>query len=432
MEENKNIQKSIFDSEKLVTNGGFFNEFLWICAGVNRKVLRQCPTDYAKYAGIGGTILFTALMAMISGGYALFTVFDRPGLAIGFGVFWGLLIFNLDRFMVNTMYSDGTSKITKEEILSGLPRLILAIFLGVVISTPMELKIFEDRINAQIEIDKGTVGNEIDSVHKDLDLQIRQLNQKKQENIHRVDSKRVELSKAEDELNDETGGTGRTGKFGYGPIAKQLQDKVDRLKSEVNTISDEVSKENKFIDEQLAVLYEQKNRYSEQRNVATESMTGFTARLQALHKITSSDGTLNVARWVVMLLFIAIEIIPTLFKMMQESGPYDDLLRAEKHRVKVLADKRISDINDIINTEVKISVKKNEERLNHEISANKVILENLAKSQTILLQTAIDAWRENELKKINEDPSLYIRVVDKNIQNPPNIETSDGDDETKA
>ena len=32
--------------------GGFLNEFLWICCGVNRKVLRQCPTDYAKYAGM--------------------------------------------------------------------------------------------------------------------------------------------------------------------------------------------------------------------------------------------------------------------------------------------------------------------------------------------------------------------------------------------
>lgn len=69
-----NLQKSIYDNEKLITWGGLLNEFLWICAGVDRKVLRQCPTDYAKYAGIGGTILFTALMAMLSGGYALFTV----------------------------------------------------------------------------------------------------------------------------------------------------------------------------------------------------------------------------------------------------------------------------------------------------------------------------------------------------------------------
>ena len=61
--------------EHEITWGGWLNEFLWICAGVNRKVLRQCPTDYAKYAGIGGTILFTALMAMLSGGFAMYKVF---------------------------------------------------------------------------------------------------------------------------------------------------------------------------------------------------------------------------------------------------------------------------------------------------------------------------------------------------------------------
>ena len=51
------------NKEEKIEWGGWLNEFLWICAGSNREVLRQCPTDYAKYAGIGGTILFTALMS---------------------------------------------------------------------------------------------------------------------------------------------------------------------------------------------------------------------------------------------------------------------------------------------------------------------------------------------------------------------------------
>ncbi len=135
---------------------GVLNEFLWTCAGVNKKILRQCPTDYAKYAGIGGTILFTALMAMLSGGYALSTVFKVDSgeinwLAIGFGIFWGLLIFNLDRFIVNTMYSDGKASISWFEFFAGLPRIIMAVFLGIVISTPLELKIFESEINVELD-----------------------------------------------------------------------------------------------------------------------------------------------------------------------------------------------------------------------------------------------------------------------------------------
>lgn len=154
------MKKTVFENEEFVEWGGYVNEFLWICAGVNRRVLRQCPTDYAKYAGIGGTILFTALMATLSGSYALYSVFYNIYAAIAFGVFWGLLIFNLDRFIVNTMYSDGKSTISWMELLSGTPRIVMAIFLGIVIATPLELKIFEDAISIRIEQDKDRILNE--------------------------------------------------------------------------------------------------------------------------------------------------------------------------------------------------------------------------------------------------------------------------------
>ena len=67
--------------EKEIKWGGLLNEFLWTCAGVNKRILRQCPTEYAKYAGSGGTILFTALMAMLSGGYAMYFVFHSEYMA---------------------------------------------------------------------------------------------------------------------------------------------------------------------------------------------------------------------------------------------------------------------------------------------------------------------------------------------------------------
>ena len=123
------------------------NEFMWFCSGANRDILIKCPNEYSKYFGMGGTILFTALMATLSGGYAFYTAFNNASIAICFGLFWGAMIFNLDRFIVNTMYSDGEPTISLKEFLGGLPRLIIAIFLGVVISYPLELKLFEDEIN---------------------------------------------------------------------------------------------------------------------------------------------------------------------------------------------------------------------------------------------------------------------------------------------
>ena len=49
-------------------------------------LLDSCaPGEQNKYAGIGATVFFTALMAFIASGYALYTVFDSIPMAIGFG-----------------------------------------------------------------------------------------------------------------------------------------------------------------------------------------------------------------------------------------------------------------------------------------------------------------------------------------------------------
>ena len=123
------------------------NRFFWWCAGANLDILEECPTDHAKYFGVGGTIIFTALMASFAGGYAFFTAFKSVLPSLFFGAFWGLLIFNLDRYIVATIgKGDGTSKITKEEWKIARPRLLMAILLGIVIATPLELKIFEKEI----------------------------------------------------------------------------------------------------------------------------------------------------------------------------------------------------------------------------------------------------------------------------------------------
>ena len=144
-------KKSIIETE-FVEKSNWYNEFLWWCAGANKKILRQCPTEYAKYAGMGGTIFSTACMAALSGGYAISTVFENTIISFLFGLFWGfVIIFNLDRLIVNTMYSDGKETISWKEFFSGLPRIIMAIFLGIVISTPLELKIYEKSIDAEIE-----------------------------------------------------------------------------------------------------------------------------------------------------------------------------------------------------------------------------------------------------------------------------------------
>lgn len=451
MEDNK----TIYSENKVIEWGGLINEFFWLCSGANRRILRQCPTDYAKYAGIGGTIFFTAVMASLSGGYAISFVFqDSPiYVPIGFGLVWGLLIFNLDRFMVNTMYSDGKHTISEAELKGGLPRIVLAFFLGIVISTPLEIRVFQDKIKSQLIIDQGKVGDEVRKSHdlhyqqrKDIEDQIATRNNQltdlragRLDGISgRVADKERELHEAEDKLYNETNGEGVTKKVGYGPAAKQLQNQVDRLKEELNNLRQEEKQNNannqtyikqrtesvqREIDEYNRRLVEVDKKIAEIEKEGFEgqkALTGFCAQINALNEITwpyipedekpFKNISLFIARLCITLLFISIEVIPTLFKMMVAFGPYDDLLHAEKHRVRVLSEKRISDLNDDVNTEVQISTEKNRYRLEAEILANKELMDKITKTQAELLQIAIDKWREEELAKIKENPSAYIKT----------------------
>ena len=108
--------------------------FFWFCSGAEKELLEKCPSERSKYTGIGATVFFTGFFAFIAAAYALFTVFDNVWLAIVFGVFWGLMIFNLDRFIVSSMRKEGRPD---RELLMATPRLILALLISVVIARPL-------------------------------------------------------------------------------------------------------------------------------------------------------------------------------------------------------------------------------------------------------------------------------------------------------
>lgn len=413
-------QEAIFDSSKEIKWGGWLNEFLWVCAGVNRKVLRQCPTDYAKYAGIGGTILFTALMACLSGGYALSFVFDNDAVGVAFGIFWGMLIFNLDRFIVNTMYSDGKVTISARELKAGLPRIIMAIFLGLVISAPLEMRIFHEQIDAQLKIDNAQRTQDANNAYQ---YKYDERN-KKEASLDKIKQEgktlRDKISGAQEDLKKEGEGTALSGKVGHGQIYKDKQAYLEQCKENYASWKAQNEKDIKSLKNQLATLDTEINE-QEGQNKKTAEGNGFAVRYEAFKHVTDWDTHPNLAivSLMITLLFVIIETAPTFLKMMIASGPYDDLLRAEMHRVRVLSDKRISDINDEVNTSVEISVAKNKERLEAEMAANKEVLTQVAVAQARLIEYAIEEWEKVERDKIKADPSKYIRGFEPTVEVSP-------------
>ena len=129
--------------------------FFIFCSGADTDILDDCSAgEKTKYAGIGATVFFTAVMAAIAATYALYTVFDNYFTAIFFGLIWGMLIFNLDRFIVSTIKKRDNFF---DEVIQASPRILLAVIIAVIISKPLELKIFEKEINQVLLEEKNAM-----------------------------------------------------------------------------------------------------------------------------------------------------------------------------------------------------------------------------------------------------------------------------------
>lgn len=415
--------------------GSLLNELMWFCSGANKEIIRKCPNEHSKYFGIGGTILFTALMACLSGGYAFYTAFDSSTLAICFGLFWGAMIFNLDRFIVNTMYSDGEHTISWHEFFGALPRLIIAIFLGIVVSYPLELKLFEDSINERLE------GMKVEALIKNnlkLDTAYSDINTN-QSNIYTNESSKNKYQKEIDDAYKEWEAIAKVYypkkcwskpdidghrtrydcSFSAFPPEKKIKfDRYQEIKTrndlEINSLRIKIADDDRKIKDDE----KEKKGWENQHTKTTIALDKLSSRMNAFEALKSDpkEKSIATASLFIMILLIIIEISPVLFKMMIASGDYDVILKAERNEIEVAELVRISQKNDWANTEIlklteenkkKIVEKQNE--LNTELNSNLELLSSIAKAQSEIAQIAIEKWKEEEIKKATENPGEFIK-----------------------
>ncbi|MDI1324855.1 MAG: DUF4407 domain-containing protein [Algoriphagus sp.] len=401
----------------------FYNLFIW-SSGADMEVLEQVPMEKNKFYGIGGTIVFTALMASFAGGYAFFTAFDDTYLSVFFGLFWGALIFNLDRYIVSSFgVGDGKKTISKQEMVEAAPRLVMAIILGFVIATPLELKLFESEINAEIKRLNYLTTQESEfnySAQADsLAGTFIKENQSIEEGIARrsqeLEVLRLKRNEAYDKYMCELNGTCGTGTPGEGPVFREAKENYNRLNDEFKSME---ANSNKLNEQDLQSIREKETRINELRDGARqksaslrtefESRNGLLARLEALGSLTTKDASLWAAKWLVTILFVFIEIAPILFKLMTERGPYDDIIDFKKHQVKVRQMLLTSNLNEEINTEVKINSERSAQKLEAELLSNKELLKVIALAQAEIATVAIEKWKESQIEKARNNPEGII------------------------
>src|ERR1700742_2447780 len=308
--------------------------FFWFCSGAHVDTLKKYPIEHNKYVGIGATIFFTALFASLSGGYAMYFVFNGDAFAVGFailfGLLWGTAIFNMDRYIVSSIDKEGS---TNQQILQASPRILLAIMIGIVISRPLELKIFDKEIRQKLKSAylKGQ-HHKIDTLEKTYrdkyEMELTKQGDLKKEK----DSLEKDINRSRYELNQEVFGdkTNQTsGIQGYGTYAKQkqqvLQEKEDRLKE---VMANEGQMDNYLSQRKDFEGLNGTRMFNPHELDSLSNIAGFSDRNWALGQLTyNENGTRDLDTYLaesfISFLFILFECLPVFVKLMSPRGPYD-------------------------------------------------------------------------------------------------------------
>lgn len=320
----------------------WYNRLLFFSAGVHTALIRKCPRiEWIKYAGIGASVLFTALLAFLSSLFAFSLVTDYVAIAIFMALIWSAMIFNLDRFLVATI---ALNKRGMRRYGPYIPRFVLAFFIALVISRPIELKLFESEIDQHLAFQKNAL---IESTLAPLQKQV-------QERDTRIAILEKRLSDAferkeayYEDYKCECDGTCGTGIRGRGSECARKEAKYLAFLDEYELLRMDMQERTEALRTEQQTLLA---RMDEERMAVNESFsTGLLARLDALSRISSLSSLAILG------LFLLIEIGPLLTKMLAGGGPYENLLIEELARHKTSHKSTMHSLNQELLTQKKIT-----------------------------------------------------------------------------
>ncbi|GAA3553249.1 DUF4407 domain-containing protein [Snuella lapsa] len=359
-------------------------QFFIICSGADTAILEHCSKgEQNKYAGIGATVFFTAVMACIAAIYALYMVFDNLYTAIFFGLIWGLLIFNLDRYIVSTIKK---SEHFTNELIQASPRIVLAVIIAIVISKPLELKIFEKEIDQVLLEQKNelTLANKT-QIAKQFDPSIDNLNKEITSLQQQIETKEGEVNALYDTYISEAEGTAGTKLKGKGSVYKEKRDKHDALLAELKQLKTENKTKITAAESQIAIL---KNDYDAQvmtTQPIINNFDGLMTRIDALNKLPWLPS------FFIFLLFLAIETAPIIAKLLAPKSAYDFKLEDQETAVKTVVLQNKSQRAVLLRTENALN-----DRIYEDIKQEEELYNYKRKKARELLQLQADAFFKHQ------------------------------------
>jgi hypothetical protein len=480
------------------------SDFLVWLGGADKEALQQVPAERAKLSQMAGVLLTTAGIAVASMSFALHDGLKTQWpWAVPGALLWGVIILNVDRLLVLSIAS---IRSTRRKVWLALPRLGMAFVLSVVISTPIVLRIFASDINAEIyatqlqrstvnkeKIKKSTEQDQVDKLLRQIqddrkilagDLPEKFASPQLQAAQAKVDSLTTAKQTAKDDMNAtlyawqcELKGAGESchrasPRQGDGPLAKAKEKTYRTAVGVFNSASDKLAAAQKNVDSAEKAITKNKSKAlkdaqdkartdlpalladyntrnkalqdkAAQGTLVNNADNGLPAQIQALFTTSIREPALGVAHFFIFLLFLMIEMLPVIIKILLSVGPesaYEKAVRSKEdtkiHEIETRqsTDREVLRDREKVRTSVEADMRAREQSLGKRANAH------VATEMENILSLALQDWsREVRSRMTSNTPpppstgtststSTSTSNGTSNIQAKPNIGLPDEDE----
>jgi hypothetical protein len=366
------------------------SHFLWWCAGAYQDLLKDCPSEQTKYAGLGGVLLATFVLAALSAGYAIYSVFNDPLWAITFAIIWGLIIFNFDRFLVSTMRKYGVSK--RKQIWMAVPRLVLSLLIGFTIARPLELKIFEKEIDVQIMANRHQKLLMNDSLLQAENRTVLAAAQQERDRLTaRTSALQDTLHRLQQAYVEEADGTGGSGRRGIDKLTRLKQDAYLSALQQATPELQQLQQQARYQDSLIRQANAGRAVKNQQYEAQVTADVGFLERNKALSDLSAHEPSVFWANLLISMLIILIETGPILSKLIMSTGPYDLALASLELKQMAAAEEDMRHDRELV-SERKKTVSGQKKEMTAEL------LQKLSALQKKHVQEELDQWERGEDK----------------------------------
>lgn len=428
-----------------------FQYFFWLISGSEIPVLKECENEYNRHANIGMMILITSLFAFCTAFIAGLTfVKDNLTAVIFFALVWALLIFAIDRSMVNSIKRDPEATIQPFWSFF-IPRFILALILAFFMSIPLDHVVFPEAIKRQMkenvhrdwlkrqqELTQGYNVSNRDSGLQTMQTEINVLNSALESECPLVtyqeakanydnctqeaavlertyESKKTETANylsqlpinpktrrriinpayvAKQRARDEAYRAWKdkeTQCGGYYQEAKRIDSEWRKTKQEeLNTISSRRAESLNNLDADKKQIEDDSRKIKEE----LEAMTGFDTKFTTLFLMP--DWGVQVLKWAIFLALLVIEILPTYLKLKTPIGQYDIKMQEREDIMK-------NDVRERVFSEKEITKQTEKHRVNKEVELNNTIIDGIASVELNLAQETLIEWEQRARAQMREN-----------------------------